>query len=63
MPITTAAMQKSALEKYEEAIKDYDEAIALNPKDADAYYNRGNAKSKLGEHMKKRLKIMTRLLR
>lgn len=26
---------------YQEAIKDFDQAIALNPKNADAYYNRG----------------------
>ncbi|MBY0379781.1 MAG: tetratricopeptide repeat protein [Burkholderiales bacterium] len=30
--------------KYEWAIKDYDLAIALNPKSANAYNNRGNAK-------------------
>ena len=38
---------KSELKKYKEAIKDYDEALALNPQYAIAYYNRGNAKSEL----------------
>ncbi|MEZ4708787.1 MAG: tetratricopeptide repeat protein [Caldilineaceae bacterium] len=31
------------------AIADYDQAIALNPQDADAYYNRGNARRDQGE--------------
>ena len=34
--------------EYEEAIKHYNEAIRINPQDADAYNNRGNAKFALG---------------
>ena len=29
---------------------DYDRAIELNPDYAEAYYNRGDAKSELGDH-------------
>jgi len=29
------------LQRYDEALRDYDQAIALNPNDATAYYNRG----------------------
>jgi tetratricopeptide (TPR) repeat protein len=29
--------------QYDQAIADYTKAIELNPRDADAYYNRGNA--------------------
>ena len=36
--------------QYEEAIKDYDEAIRLNPEYALAYNNRGTAKSKSGQY-------------
>ena len=36
--------------RYEDAIKDYDQAIILNPQYADAYNNRGNAKNNLGDH-------------
>ena len=32
------------------AISDYDKAIQLKPDDADAYNDRGNAKSALGQH-------------
>ncbi len=31
-----------------EAIKDFNKAIELKPDDEDAYYNKGNAKSDLG---------------
>ena len=31
------------------AIEDYDNAIRLNPEDADIYYNRGLAKKALGQ--------------
>ena len=33
-----------------EAISEYDEAIRLNPRDGDAYNNRGNAYRDLGDH-------------
>ncbi len=33
---------------YEEAIKDYDKAIELNPKDDYAYYKRGISKADFG---------------
>ena len=36
--------------KYRKAIQHYDEAIRINPQDADAYNNRGNAKFALGLH-------------
>ena len=35
---------------YAAAIKDYDQAIILNPQYADAYNNRGNAKNNLGDY-------------
>jgi len=34
---------------YQGAIKDFNKAIEINPKDADAYYNRGLAKIGLGQ--------------
>ena len=36
-------------EQYTQEIQDYDEAIRLNPQDADAYYNRGIAYGDLGK--------------
>ena len=36
--------------KWEEAIAEYDEAIRLDPKFADAYYNRGNAYADLRQY-------------
>ena len=50
MPTTTEAPQKMKLKQYKEAIADYDKAIELNPKDAKAYYNRGNAKHQLKQY-------------
>jgi tetratricopeptide (TPR) repeat protein len=38
------------LNQYEEAIEDYNKAIELNPKNAEAYNNRGNAHSELNKH-------------
>ena len=35
------------LEKYKEAIEDYEQAIKLNPKDEDYFYERGFSKAKL----------------
>jgi len=40
----------SALEDYERAIADYDRAIELNPEDAAAHYNRGNAYADLEDY-------------
>ena len=39
----------SSLGKPEEAIKDYTKAIELDPKDAEAYNNRGTEFSSLGK--------------
>ncbi len=36
--------------QYDRAIRDFDQAIALNPDDADYYYYRGNAYRKKGQH-------------
>ena len=38
--------------RLEEAITEFDEAIRLNPQDADAYYNRGNTYDDLGQHQR-----------
>ena len=37
---------------YDQAIKDYSEAIKLDPGDADAWYNRGVAYKELGNEAK-----------
>jgi tetratricopeptide (TPR) repeat protein len=42
--------EKDDLGRYEEAIKDYDTAISLNPNDALTYNNRGLAKDKQGRY-------------
>ena len=47
---TTEAYAKHELKQYKEAIGDFDKAIELNPKDAYAYYNRGNAKHDLKQY-------------
>ncbi|MEI0495856.1 tetratricopeptide repeat protein [Brachyspira intermedia] len=44
------ANAKSDLGLYEEAIKDFDKAIELNPNNFMAYYNKGLAKSDLGHN-------------
>ncbi|MFA5383053.1 MAG: tetratricopeptide repeat protein [Candidatus Micrarchaeia archaeon] len=41
----------AVLEKYEEAIENYDKAIELNPKDAGVYNNRGVAKAILKRYI------------
>ncbi|MBQ9688401.1 tetratricopeptide repeat protein [bacterium] len=43
-------LAKHRLERYFEAIQDFDKAIELNPNNASAYVNRGLAKSLLGHH-------------
>jgi Flp pilus assembly protein TadD len=37
------------MEKFQKAIDEYTRAIAINPKDADAFYNRGVAKTMVGD--------------
>jgi tetratricopeptide (TPR) repeat protein len=57
-PETKAPESKSALQATHKlrtgdlagALKDYNQAIAQNPKDADAYLNRGIAQDELGQH-------------
>ena len=48
------------LNKYKEAIQDYDEAIKINPKHAPAYHNRGNAKAELGLHEEDKLEKLNK---
>jgi len=38
-------------ENYETTIKDSNKAIEINPKNAEAYYNRGKAKASLGDRI------------
>ena len=39
------------MEKFNKAIADYTKAIQVNPKDADSYYNRGVAKTMIGDRL------------
>src|SRR5208283_97365 len=40
---TMALAESNSASENQQTINDYNKAIELNPKDADAYYNRGNA--------------------
>ena len=42
-------LEYNNLGQYEQATQDYDEALRLNPEDADAYINRGIAYGDLGK--------------
>ena len=42
-------VNKNELKDKQKAIADYTQAIKINPKDADAYINRGNARDDLGD--------------
>ncbi len=45
-----SGVEKANSGDYEGAIEDYNKAIEINPKDADAYHNRGFAKAELGNY-------------
>ena len=45
---TSRGVAKDELDRYEAAITDYDKAIRLKSDYAEAYFNRGNSKGKLG---------------
>ena len=42
------------LKQYDQAIKDLNKVIEINPKDADAYYNRGLVYKELGDNKSSR---------
>jgi tetratricopeptide (TPR) repeat protein len=48
--IRDRGVSKQELGQHEEAIKDFDEAIRLDPKDSFAFRNRGYSKQSLGQH-------------
>jgi tetratricopeptide (TPR) repeat protein len=48
--LTNSATRKLQLGDLKGALKDYDQAIAQNPKDADTFVNRGIAQAELGQH-------------
>ena len=48
-PTPTGASPTGGKGGYDRAIADFDEAIKLNPNDANAYYNRGLAYKKKGD--------------
>jgi tetratricopeptide (TPR) repeat protein len=47
--LSVANLAFAELGDHQKAIKDFDKAIELNPKDADAYSNRGFTYGKLGD--------------
>ncbi len=44
-----SGVEKANSRNYKEAIKEFDKATKINPKDANAHYNRGLAKGYLGD--------------
>lgn len=48
--LTNSAARKLQLGDLKGALKDYDQAITQNPKDADTLVNRGIAQAELGQH-------------
>jgi tetratricopeptide (TPR) repeat protein len=42
-------MAQYAMKKYEQAITSYDKVITIDPDDADAWYNKGDALNSLGK--------------
>ena len=51
-------IEKYRAAKYQDAIAEYDKALALKPDYADALYNRVVAYDKLNQHQNKPLKII-----
>jgi tetratricopeptide (TPR) repeat protein len=51
LPLTCFCKSSGDAESYESTIKDSNKAIEINPKDAEAYYNRGKAKASLGDRI------------
>ena len=51
-PTTTGVLRIEDLGQHQRAIQDYDQAIRLNPRYAEAYNNRGIAYKNLGQHQR-----------
>ena len=47
--LVDSGYEYNSLGQYERAIQDFDEAIRLDPQDADAYYNRGVVYGRIGK--------------
>lgn len=56
-------VEKFQKKDYQGAIKDFDQALLINPDFAEAYNNRGNARAGLGDYREASISIRSRIAR